>query len=249
MKFRLRYQSHVFPLVDGQFVVGRSADCQLSLDDPLVSRRHALLVLQGERLTVEDLGSRNGISVNGKRATKPVSLVDGDTITIGSQSVAVSSVRDVRTSDSAIQAPTENSDAFSLLGNLADKALALGRGEEAERILGGHLAQVMEQARSGRAQGPGVAEQASLYACRLAVATRKGAWVNYLAELHTRCGTLPQASLVDELYTVLRKVDRVEVALLRRWAESLRARVGELRPAERFLLSRIEGLERLAASR
>ena len=43
MRFRLRYLQHDLELSEGQFAVGRNASCQLSLDDPLVSRRHALL--------------------------------------------------------------------------------------------------------------------------------------------------------------------------------------------------------------
>src|SRR5258708_7801250 len=43
MRFRLRYLQHDLELTEGQFAVGRNASCQLSLDDPLVSRRHAIL--------------------------------------------------------------------------------------------------------------------------------------------------------------------------------------------------------------
>ena len=51
MRFRLRYLHHDLELSEGQFAVGRSAGCQLSLDDPLVSRRHALLVVSHEGVT------------------------------------------------------------------------------------------------------------------------------------------------------------------------------------------------------
>jgi hypothetical protein len=204
-------------------------------------------VASGEVLTVEDLGSRNGIQVNGRRVDERVPLTHGDSITVGSQVVEVEQPRDVRV-DTVVQAPTENADAFALLGDLADKALTLGRGEEAARILGGHLAQVLEQARVGRAQKPELIERASHYACRLAAASGNGAWVSYLVDLNAAAGTVPAAALVDELYTVLRKVDRVDVAALRRWVTTLRRRASALSPAERFLLSRIEGLERLAAS-
>jgi hypothetical protein len=248
MKFRLRYQHHVFPLVEGQFVIGRSAECQLSLDDPLVSRRHALLSVSAEGLTVEDLGSRNGVQVNGKRISGVTELADGDTVTVGSQSVTVQSGREART-QTGVQAPTENSDAFALLGNLADKALALGRGDEAERILSAHMANVMEDARAHRPQRAELIEQAARWACRLAVATGKGAWLGYLAELYQLSQRLPPPAMVDELYTILRKVDRVDLAAFRGWVTALRERTAELRPAERFLVSRIEGLERLAASR
>ena len=42
-QFRLRYRAHDIELLPGEFVIGRSEDCQLSLDDAMISRRHALL--------------------------------------------------------------------------------------------------------------------------------------------------------------------------------------------------------------
>src|SRR4051794_16641207 len=85
MAVRLRYLAHDLEVPAGQFVVGRTSDCQLSLDDPLVSRRHALLTVRGGTVLVEDLGSRNGVLVNGTKITKPFLLKDGDVVKIGSQ--------------------------------------------------------------------------------------------------------------------------------------------------------------------
>ena len=48
-------------------VVGRSRDCDLVLDDPNVSRHHAELRQEGDGWAVADLGSTNGIKVNGRR--------------------------------------------------------------------------------------------------------------------------------------------------------------------------------------
>src|SRR4030088_2857701 len=67
MRWRLRYLQHDLELSEGQFAVGRNATCQLSLDDPLVSRRHALLIVAKDGVTIEDLQSRNGVIVNGQR--------------------------------------------------------------------------------------------------------------------------------------------------------------------------------------
>src|SRR5580700_11270934 len=94
MRFRLRYLHHDLELTEGQFVVGRSAGCQLSLDDPLVSRRHALLVVSREGVTVEDLGSRNGVVVNGERIAGVRLVSAGDKILIGSQELTVLEGRD-----------------------------------------------------------------------------------------------------------------------------------------------------------
>ncbi|NNF17211.1 MAG: FHA domain-containing protein, partial [Gammaproteobacteria bacterium] len=50
-----------------EFVVGRDAGCGLQIVDPMVSRRHAKFDLVGGRWKIEDLGSANGIAVNGKK--------------------------------------------------------------------------------------------------------------------------------------------------------------------------------------
>jgi len=52
--------------VETQLVIGR-VDADITLDDPLVSRRHAVIRPSGDALEVEDLGSLNGTWVNGRR--------------------------------------------------------------------------------------------------------------------------------------------------------------------------------------
>lgn len=65
-------------------VVGRAPECQIRLDDPHVSRRHAALVRQGGSLWVEDLASSGGTYVNGLRVTGRHPLVAGDVLRFGS---------------------------------------------------------------------------------------------------------------------------------------------------------------------
>jgi hypothetical protein len=65
-----------------RLVVGRDPACDISLEDSLLSRRHAEFVAAGDVVTVRDLGSRNGIFVNGTRADEHV-LAPGDVIQIG----------------------------------------------------------------------------------------------------------------------------------------------------------------------
>ena len=55
--------------------------------------------------------------------------------------------------------------------------------------------------------------------------------------------------IVDELYTVMRKVKAVNLTVLRDYLERLHDITSTLGPADRFLLSRLEGLERLAAAK
>src|SRR4051812_31876577 len=63
-------------------VVGRSRDCDLVLDDPNVSRHHAELRQEGDGWVVSDLGSTNGIKVNGHRVESSA-LQPGDRVTFG----------------------------------------------------------------------------------------------------------------------------------------------------------------------
>ena len=63
-------------------VVGRSRDCDVVIEDPNVSRQHAELRRDGESWTVTDLGSTNGIKVNGRRVEQ-AQLSPGDRVTFG----------------------------------------------------------------------------------------------------------------------------------------------------------------------
>src|SRR5688572_27710127 len=56
-----------FPLEDGTYVIGRGASVPIFVDDASLSRRHARLTVKGSRVTLEDLGSRNGIKVGGRK--------------------------------------------------------------------------------------------------------------------------------------------------------------------------------------
>jgi len=69
-----------------RIVIGRSRDCDVQLADANVSRRHAELRQEGASYWIVDLGSTNGIEVNGKRV-KRAKLRSGDTITLGSTDV------------------------------------------------------------------------------------------------------------------------------------------------------------------
>jgi hypothetical protein len=61
------YDGRVFTLPPGVITVGRAVDNDLVFDDPSLSRKHARIHRDGNRLEVEDLGSSNGSFVNGRR--------------------------------------------------------------------------------------------------------------------------------------------------------------------------------------
>jgi pSer/pThr/pTyr-binding forkhead associated (FHA) protein len=73
----------VFPLQRGWTRIGRSVTADIRLDDPTVSRRHALIVWEGEKpVRVLDDRSLNGLLVNGETVDWG-RLLDGDELTIG----------------------------------------------------------------------------------------------------------------------------------------------------------------------
>jgi hypothetical protein len=63
-------------------VIGRASDCDVRIEDSGVSRRHAEVRYSDGRVGIVDLGSTNGLTVNGKPAER-VELKDGDRIDIG----------------------------------------------------------------------------------------------------------------------------------------------------------------------
>ncbi len=71
-----------FFLSEERTLIGRSPECDVFLDDVTVSRRHSQIARNGERFTIEDLGSLNGTFVN-RRRIESAELEDDDELQIG----------------------------------------------------------------------------------------------------------------------------------------------------------------------
>jgi hypothetical protein len=84
---RLRVGGRTELLGSNGAVVGRSRDADVVVDDPNVSRRHAEVRPSGGSWIVRDLGSTNGVKVNGRRIQGPQSLKPGDEIQLGTSRV------------------------------------------------------------------------------------------------------------------------------------------------------------------
>lgn len=82
---RLLWQDRLIPLLAGENVLGRDDDVTIRIDAPSVSRHHARIrVVTGEPPTIEDLGSKNGTWLAGRRLkVGPAPLSDGDTVRLG----------------------------------------------------------------------------------------------------------------------------------------------------------------------
>jgi hypothetical protein len=106
-RYRLRFLLQEIDLPQGETLVGRSATCHVTIEDPLVSRQHAKILIEGTRASIEDLGSRNGMVINGRQTRGPLDLSDGDRIRIGTQELVFCAVRaPSRTSPTAGTRPT-----------------------------------------------------------------------------------------------------------------------------------------------
>jgi DNA-binding winged helix-turn-helix (wHTH) protein len=81
--YELTWASQVFPLVQGENVIGRDPDVSVPLSASIISRRHARVFIEDDVVQIEDLGSKNGTLVDNERLEAPRSLQDGDVITVG----------------------------------------------------------------------------------------------------------------------------------------------------------------------
>lgn len=268
--FALRLGTREYKLKSRLTTAGRSSTADIPLVGTLVSRRHATFTLSDSGVEVADHGSRNGVFVNGERLTTPQALRPGDIITIGDDSLtlieleepgerrkeATSDMRPVRPeqtprlpsfSDEDVSIATRRADAFQLLGGVVDKALALGRGEEAEHLIGTHLVAALADASTGRGVPPDIARTAARYALKLSAATNKSTWLDFAVRLYRALAQPMPLPIVDEMYTLIGRMRGLDRALLRDYLDTLRLVSETLSPTERFVLQRLEGLERMAA--
>lgn len=99
--YSLVYRDREIPLARGEFVIGRSRSCDLVVQDMLVSRRHARLLVSKDALFVEDLGTPNGVYVNEMPVAGAVPLRDGDRLLVGTQEISVSASPDISDRETA----------------------------------------------------------------------------------------------------------------------------------------------------
>lgn len=274
-RYWLEYGGRTIELRAGVLSVGRSSACHVVLDDSLVSRRHAELVVSSDGVTLQDSGSVNGVYVNGKRVVGSERIKDGDQLRLGAQVLTLRATPEGARPRSSVRFGAEtltgidptplasgrplsgmsseseatfSANTLDLLGGVAEKVLALGRGEEAEKVLATTLTNLLSDVTTrGSSAQPHVFEKAVHYAVKLAGVTGKGRWIDYAFDLFAALKKPLPAEVVDELYTVLRRVDAVNLSVLRAYVAEMRAMQQSFGPTERFVVQRLEGFERLAA--
>jgi pSer/pThr/pTyr-binding forkhead associated (FHA) protein len=262
----LRFDGNILVHIrEGVNTIGRGERCHVVLQDPLVSREHATIELHGQDATLTDLHSLNGVEVNGQRVDAPVPLRPGDRVIFGSH-VAVFGLaaglpraanpllatQRVSPLPAPLSRPPDSEPTavhgLSTLAPIAEKALALGRAPDAERLLKGVLQAVLRGAQLGRITDREEFDQATLLAARLAQATHRALWLNYVFELGTAVSRVLAAPTIELLHEVIRGSAPFDHQLLSAYLETMQGRSAECSVAERFLLRRLEGLAAVARS-
>ena len=90
-----------FDLREGENIVGRESDAGIRIDSSSISRRHARIILSGDHITLEDLGSKNGTSLRGKLIHAVHPLSDGDRIVFGTVAATVRALRPTASTETA----------------------------------------------------------------------------------------------------------------------------------------------------
>ena len=304
-RFRLRYQSTNLEMPLGEFAIGRSSSCNLALADGLVSRKHAVLHVAPDAVVVEDMGSRNGVAVNGVRINAPRRLAHMDRVYIGSQELVLIDAAKLReglkeTADYVVCAmcgaingsakrrcgecgkrltsnagetlvgtnsrvdssshawgaeDTRTARALDVIAGIASKAIAMGRFEEAERMLMPHLDNILERALAHRPLSDSEKDDtevlfagATSYALQLAQGLKNNKWIDWVFRIHTATGRLMEAETIEALHNLVRNNNYSKPQFLRAYLRVVHNRSEDYGASERFLMRRLEGLEQVVTA-
>lgn len=82
-RYRLVLGHHVVALKEGKNLIGRDPEAEIHIDSSSVSRHHAVITVNEEVVEIDDLGSKNGTHIGGRRLETAARLQDGDEILLG----------------------------------------------------------------------------------------------------------------------------------------------------------------------
>jgi pSer/pThr/pTyr-binding forkhead associated (FHA) protein len=245
-QFCLRCGPREVVLGPGKYVIGRNAACNVILDAPLVSRKHAVVDVAADRASIADVGSLNGVFVNGVRVRGSRSLRDGDKVSIGAETLDVTIGRvalsrrptradrkeDTLSGQRRLTSPEEPeiedrptlvSDDLDLIGGVAERALQAGHVAEAENMLRVHLDGLLLDAGRDRRSSPAARARAFGFALRLAEATGKGTWFDYAVDLLRVERAICTDLQLDQLRVTMHRVKNVDPRRLAQYATALRS--------------------------
>jgi DNA-binding winged helix-turn-helix (wHTH) protein len=101
--YRLIWGNREVDLHAGENLLGRDEDALVWIDDALVSRRHARIVVDENGAVLEDLGSKNGTFLRDKKIEASRKLADGDQLTVGPASMIFRVFKQTATTATAVE--------------------------------------------------------------------------------------------------------------------------------------------------
>jgi hypothetical protein len=222
--YKLKLGGKTMMLPEGEHDVGRMSDCWLTLDDELASRYHARFHCSGDKAEIEDLGSRNGTYLNGQRLSDRQPLKHGDKVRIGREIIAVLS-GDVSQVDEdedlrRTLAPGEDTRFPSLIGQLVEKSLKVGKIKEAER----YATALSNQLATSKVAVSHPAAKACIK-CLLGLAERSssGVWIDRTFKLFASQSWVMPDDVMDQVRAALDRIPRVPGNGIKEYERRLRA--------------------------
>ena len=86
-------------LGEGENIIGRERNAAVNIDSPSISRHHARVIVSSDGATLEDLGSKNGTALNGRRVRNVRPIADGDRVTFGTIAGVFHALRAVKSTE------------------------------------------------------------------------------------------------------------------------------------------------------
>lgn len=217
MGFSLLYRGNALPL-RATAVIGRSPACRVLLEGPGVSRRHARIMVNDDGVAIEDLGSANGVLVNGERIVGLHKLKEGDWLTIGGHSLQLvvddrpaksfSGHRDEDDEPDEVDfgTSTQRASQLVLTGEAALEMIEVGLVHEAEQLLGARLQHLLSEARDAHKIEDSKRREAARFSLELAMATGNARWIEYLFQLFEASRGVMPAEVVAIISTAALRV-------------------------------------------
>ena len=268
-------------------MIGRSNECHLVLDDPSVSRVHAVIVRKDEELRIEDRGSRNGVIINRERIREPRILNAGDQVVIGHQVIRIAlspetskadrtqgikrcpscgawsngeasrcavcgatisfPARFAGDDDLKVKTAAGGRPTFSMLVELANKAVQVGKLEEAERLVSGISSSAEARLNGGESLVEGDLEKIASVMLSLSQAAKSPKDISRIFSLHFAAKKLMSRDVVEKLYDIVRPVGYLACPEMTRYLNYLDTKTQAFNPGELFVHRRLQGLVKLCS--
>jgi pSer/pThr/pTyr-binding forkhead associated (FHA) protein len=259
-----------YELSRGSLIIGRSPTADIVIDDPLVSRMHARVVLRDDSAVIEDLNSTNGVYLDGARLPFGLQpLREGDRVLIGTNELSFFSAASVRpfrlrteeatprvsppaTGSSARPTienipPTDRANVGQLVARLAERFNRAGNSEEATRVVSAHLHRVLWGVTSGTVEAaPNLIHEAARQAMQVFGWTQNPAWIDYVFELHLAANSLLSEDGLAAVEVAVQSARgrEFDVALLRTYIAALEDKANRLNLVQQARLLRLHILLR-----